>query len=216
MAKNTSRHPKSGLSSLAGQLVRKGGVRVNADSLKSFTKSVGGESAASALQQVLVEIECEESDLKGSAKRVAGAAGRGFARRTAIEGVAKGVEKAAARTLFKEGAKSVAKEVGFEGLKQAGKAALKGNFATNTAMFAVDQAIDTYRLARGKIGRREYYARSGENVASGAGGLGGAGIGGIIGTLICPGVGTAIGVAVGGMIGGTGSSMAAGRFLRKR
>jgi hypothetical protein len=208
----------SGVGGFVKDLVNKGGLRVNADSMKGLTRSGGGDAAAGMLGQILVESQGEERDLGASAKRVAAAGGKAGARKLAIEGVAQGVEKAAAKTIFKEAAKAAAKETvkqtGKEAAKQAAKTALRGNLATGLATMAVDQAVDTYRLARGGIDRREYISRSGKNAGSAAGGLGGAAAGAALGTLIFPGPGTVILGFVGGMAGSVGSSWAAGRIFR--
>jgi hypothetical protein len=226
----TNRNDKARKPSLEERLVKDGGTRVNSGTLKGMARSSGGDALVGALGQLVVEIDTKEGDFEDKAKRVAIAGAKAGARRAAIEATAKGLEKAAARTILKESEKQAAKslareaekavakqalkQVEAQGVKQAAKTALRGNVFTNAAMFFVDQSVDTYRLASGKINKKEYAARTGENVGSAAGGLGGAAAGAAIGTAIFPGPGTAIGAFIGGTVGGVGGNVGIGKIMR--
>lgn len=73
------------------------------------------------------------------------------------------------------------------------------------ASYVVDQSVETYRVATGAIGRREYVLRSRRLALETAGAAGGTWAGAVMGTLVLPGLGTAVGSLAGGYLGGAGA-----------
>jgi len=121
---------------------------------------------------------------------------------------------ALAREAGKQVAKEAAKQVAQQTTKQVLMTTLRGNVVGTTAGLLVDQAVDTARLAVGKIDAAEYGKRSAENVGGAAGGLGGTAAGAAIGSMVCPGVGTAVGAVVGGILGSLGANWTVKKLIR--
>lgn len=182
--------------------------------LADYGKHTGINAGIGAAEGIIRECATYKGDLAGSAGRVAKTAAYAGARSVGIKAVEQQLEKRVAGAIFKETAKVGLKEAGKQGVKQAARSALRGNAVTNTAFLVVDQAVDTYRLARGEIKSGEYGCRTCENVASAGGGVGGAMAGAALGTAIFPGVGTVVGGIVGGMAGSFGGLFAAKKALR--
>jgi hypothetical protein len=88
-------------------------------------------------------------------------------------------------------------------------------------LIVLDIAIVTWEVIEAPEGGRLRAAAGGVGGIAGAlavgelGAVGGAKVGGAIGTLIEPGGGTAVGAAVGGLIGGIGGAIAGGFFGKK-
>ena len=94
------------------------------------------------------------------------------------------------------------------------KGTLRRNLPGQVAFLAVDEVADLVRLALGSIDGREFGCRLAENAGGAAAGLGGAAAGAAIGSLICPGPGTALGATLGGLFGSLGGRHGAGRIVR--
>jgi hypothetical protein len=88
-------------------------------------------------------------------------------------------------------------------------------------LIAVDLAIVTWEVLEAPEGSRLRTAAGGAGGIAGAlavgelGAVGGAKVGGAIGTFVEPGGGTAVGAAIGGIIGGIGGAIAGGFFGKK-
>ena len=210
--------------------------------LKSIAKKSGVTFVLTLACKAAAEC-AREGEAAEKAKRTLVSGTKATVRKAAIETTAEGLKKVAGKTILAEGEKTVAKtlisevekkaakviaretekvivkqsvkEVGAQGMKQAAKAAVKGNIFSSAAVLLVDQAVDTGRLAFGKIDGREYGARTAENVGSATGTVGGATAGAAIGTFICPGIGTAVGGLLGGIAGSLGGGFGMKRLFRR-
>ncbi len=121
-------------------------------------------------------------------------------------GLSSGSRTAAALGL-KETGKVVGKKIGCQALRRfAGS-----NAGTTVAFTLVEQFVDTAKLMRGKLDRKEYGRKSLQNAGSGGGALGGAAAGAALGSFV-PVIGTTIGAVIGGIAGGLGGG-GCGRLL---
>lgn len=102
-------------------------------------------------------------------------------------------------------AKQAAGEVAKSTLKNVGPIAV--------AFVAIESLHAGVQYSQGKISRGEAIERSVCSAAGGAGGVGGATVGAIIGTAICPGVGTALGGFIGSVLGGLGARWGASKAM---
>ena len=125
-----------------------------------------------------------------------------YAGRVAATGAKAGLDTAVRTTMAlgtKEAAKAAARTVGAAGLKRfAGS-----NPGTAVAFGVAEQAINTFKLASGKIDGREYGTRAVQTLGSTGGAIGGAAAGAAIGSIV-PGAGTVVGAVIGGIAGSIG------------
>lgn len=166
-----------------------------------------GKATAVAASSLALELAIHGRKLhpKDALQRAARAAAQTAARDVATQVVAAGLERATARVLgnasVRTAAQSAARMAAQRSATSVARATLRGSAITQAAVFFVDQAIDTGRLATGSIDRAEYGRRTGENAAGAAGGVGGSVAGAALGTLLCPGAGTLVGGFIGGLVG---------------
>lgn len=109
------------------------------------------------------------------------------------------VAKSAGKAFAKAASEVLGKELARHGAVRAAGAALRGQAIGAAAGLVLEQGVDTWQLASGRIDRAVYGRRTVENVATACGSLAGSAIGAAVGSSICPGVGTAVGAAVGGV-----------------
>lgn len=147
------------------------------------------------------EDACKNIDLSEGAAKILGIGSNNVAKaaKAAETGVANGASVAMKLTLTPMSAMSKTLRVG------APVAALA---------FTARGGWTYWQYRRGRINKREAGIRTAENAASAVGGLGASAAGAGIGTLICPGIGTAVGAVVGGIAGSIGSEFAVGKALR--
>ncbi len=161
------------------------GAKVRGNDLtRVVTRDIGRASGNAALVsagvQVVVDVVTGERNAKQIATGAAHASGEAGA-------------KTAAALSVRQGAIVAAERVGSETIKKV----VRGSGATTVIFAAVEQIADTGRLCAGTIDPDEYARRSGANVGGSAAAYGGA----VLGTAICPGIGTVIGGLVGGLAG---------------
>jgi len=198
----------------SGRIAKAGAKRLKQPGIKSAAKGCGVDAGLGALEQVLVEGSRKDRDLKRGARNVAAAGATSGGRGAAIKGTAYGLEKAAVKVGIKQTGKQATKQAARQGFKQTAKASARGNALVGAATTLVDQGTDTYRLARGKIDKKEYRSRSCENVSGGIGSVGGAAGGAALGTMIFPGPGTVVGGIIGGLAGDLGCRSGAKKIFR--
>ncbi|MFO0630423.1 MAG: hypothetical protein U0325_33020 [Polyangiales bacterium] len=109
--------------------------------------------------------------------------------------------RSASTLALKHGVHHAATRLGAAGLKHF----VGGAGGTLAAFAVVEQSIDTVQIARGRIDRQEYAARTLENVGAFGAGYGGAVAGAALGSAV-PVLGTAVGAVVGGLVGSLGGA----------
>ena len=138
--------------------------------VKGLALGAGGAAALSVIEDAATGRATK--DPRRTAARAAKAAVGTATHEAAVRAVAAGIERAAGKALLRTVAKSTA--------NAAARGVLRSNVVTQAAALLVDQAVDTARLASGKINRKEYGRRTAGNVGGATGGLGGAAAGAAI------------------------------------
>ncbi len=110
------------------------------------------------------------------------------------------MSRAASRALATGAGRVMKGSVGKEARRAAGRA-LRGQWTTAAIGLAVDQAQDSWSLARGSIDAPEYGRRTIANAADAGASLAGAVAGAALGSVV-PVLGTVAGAWVGGWLGG--------------
>ncbi len=174
---------------------------------RDIARFAGGAAAVGAVAGAVVEATDSYRDLRDGAID-----GVGYAARVSV-GAVKGGVAAGGRTAgalaLKEGVKHMAIRTGAETVRRVAGS----NAGTAVAFAAVEQVIDTARLARGDIDGAQYGERTCATVSTASAAYGGALVGAAVGSAV-PIVGNAVGAVIGGVVGALGGGVLGRRVGR--
>ena len=166
-------------------------------SVAQYAKTIAASAAKSQLKKVATQKILETTTGKAVGKAIY---------HTAHDTVSTICKAQVGKTIVAKTASGVIKKsVAGAASRSVVSAAMKSNIVTAGIGMAITSANDVVQFCRGKQSGGEFAKNMTKNAVETGGGLAGSGVGAAIGSLFCPGIGTAIGAFVGCMIGGCGA-----------